>query len=299
MDAPQRVAKLIARAGLCSRRDAERLIADGRVKLDNKVLATPAVVVDDPRRILVDGKPLPAAERARLWRYHKPSGLVTTARDPEGRATVFDRLPEGLPRVVTVGRLDLTSEGLLLLTNDGALARHLELPSTGWVRRYRVRVHGPVDPAKLTALATGSVIDGVRYGPVEARLEREKGENAWLVMGLSEGRNREVRRLCESMGLQVSRLIRVAYGPFQLGLLPRGEVEEVPARVLRDQIGQIAGKAIDGGADAPQRRDGANVKSRRDGANVKSRRDGANVKSRRDGANVKSRRDGANANHRR
>jgi 23S rRNA pseudouridine2605 synthase len=162
-----------------------------------------------------------------------------------------------------------------------------------------VRVHGPVDPAKLTALATGSVIDGVRYGPVEARLEREKGENAWLVMGLSEGRNREVRRLCESMGLQVSRLIRVAYGPFQLGLLPRGEVEEVPARVLRDQIGQIAGKAIDGGADAPQRRDGANVKSRRDGANVKSRRDGANVKSRRDGANVKSRRDGANANHRR
>jgi 23S rRNA pseudouridine2605 synthase len=249
MDAPQRVAKLIARAGLCSRRDAERLIAEGRVKLDDKVLATPAALADDPRRIKVDDRPLPAPERARLWRYHKPSGLVTTARDPQGRPTVFDRLPASLPRVVTVGRLDLTSEGLLLLTNDGALARHLELPSTGWVRRYRVRVHGKVDPARLAALAGGTVVDGVRYGPVEAKLEREKGENAWLAMGLSEGRNREVRRLCESMGLKVTRLIRVAYGPFQLGLLPRGEVEEVPARVLRDQVGRFAGKAEDGRAD--------------------------------------------------
>ncbi len=237
MPEPQRVAKLIARAGLCSRRDAERLIAEGRVKLDNKVLTSPGVVVDEPARIKVDGRPLPARERTRLWRYHKPAGLVTTARDPQGRPTVFDRLPPGLPRVLTVGRLDLTSEGLLLLTNDGALARHLELPSTGWVRRYRVRVHGRVDPARLAKLAEGATVDGVKYGPVEARLEREKGGNAWLTMALSEGRNREVRRLCESMGLAVNRLIRVAYGPFQLGLLPRGAVEEVPARVLKDQVG--------------------------------------------------------------
>ncbi|MBL8707303.1 MAG: rRNA pseudouridine synthase [Rhodospirillales bacterium] len=234
---PQRVAKLIARAGVCSRRDAERLIAEGRVKLDGKVLDTPAVVVDDPRRIQVDNKPLSAPEKTRLWRYHKPSGLVTTARDPEGRPTVFERLPKDLPRVISVGRLDLTSEGLLLLTNDGALARHLELPATGWVRRYRVRVHGMVDPAKLAQLAKGVTIEGIRYGAVEAVLEREKGLNAWLVMGLTEGRNREVRRLCEWMGLQVTRLIRVSYGPFQLGLLPRGEVEEVPPRVLRDQLG--------------------------------------------------------------
>ncbi len=234
---PQRIAKLIARAGVCSRRDAERLIAEGRVKLDGKVLDTPAIVVDDPRRIQVDGKPLAAPEKTRLWRYHKPSGLVTTARDPEGRPTVFERLPQDLPRVISVGRLDLTSEGLLLLTNDGALARHLELPATGWVRRYRVRVHGVVDPAKLAQLARGVTIEGIRYGAVDAVLEREKGLNAWLVMGLTEGRNREVRRLCEWMGLQVTRLIRVSYGPFQLGLLPRGEVEEVPPRVLRDQLG--------------------------------------------------------------
>jgi 23S rRNA pseudouridine2605 synthase len=239
MAEPQRVAKLIARAGLCSRRDAERLIADGRVKLDGKVLTSPGVVVDKPARIRVDNKPLPARERTRLWRYHKPAGLVTTARDPEGRPTVFDRLPKDLPRVLTVGRLDLTSEGLLLLTNDGALARHLELPSTGWVRRYRVRVHGRVDPARLARLADGTTIDGVKYGPVEARLEREKGDNAWLTMALTEGRNREVRKLCESMGLTVSRLIRVAYGPFQLGLLSRGEVEEIPARVLKDQVGAV------------------------------------------------------------
>lgn len=251
MPEPQRVAKLIARAGLCSRRDAERLIAEGRVKLDNKVLTSPGVAVDEPARIKVDGRPLPARERTRLWRYHKPAGLVTTARDPQGRPTVFDRLPPGLPRVLTVGRLDLTSEGLLLLTNDGALARHLELPSTGWVRRYRVRVHGRVDPARLAKLAEGVTVDGVKYGPVEARLEREKGGNAWLTMALSEGRNREVRRLCESMGLAVNRLIRVAYGPFQLGLLPRGEAEEVPARVLKDQVGALYDT---GGAGADRRR---------------------------------------------
>jgi len=256
MPEPQRVAKLIARAGLCSRRDAERLIADGRVKLDGKVLTSPGVVVDEPSRIKVDGKPLPARERTRLWRYHKPAGLVTTARDPQGRPTVFDRLPQSLPRVLTVGRLDLTSEGLLLLTNDGALARHLELPATGWVRRYRVRVHGRVDPARLAKLAEGVTVDGVKYGSVEARLEREKGGNAWLTMALTEGRNREVRRLCESMGLAVNRLIRVAYGPFQLGLLPRGEAEEVPTRVLKDQVGPVydSGGYDPGGAVADRRR---------------------------------------------
>ena len=244
MNIPQRVAKLIARAGLCSRRDAEKLIAAGRVKLDGKTLTTQGAATDDPVRILVDGKPLPAPQRARLWRYHKPAGLVTTARDPEGRPTVFDRLPATLPRVMTVGRLDLNSEGLLLLTNDGALARHLELPATSWVRRYRVRVHGRPDPARLKNLAQGTTVDGVRYGRVETALESEKGSNAWLAMALTEGRNREVRKLCESMGLQVSRLIRVAYGPFQLGLLPRGEVEEIPARVLKDQVGgAFGGKA--------------------------------------------------------
>ncbi|MGQ0676845.1 MAG: pseudouridine synthase [Rhodospirillales bacterium] len=241
MEAPQRVAKLIARAGLCSRRDAERLIAEGRVKLDGKTLNQPGTVVDDPRRLLVDGKPLPAAGRARLWRYHKPAGLMTTSRDPRGRPTVFERLPATMPRVVSVGRLDLNSEGLLLLTNDGALARHLELPGTGWVRRYRVRVHGLPDPKRLAELKDGATVDGVRYGPVEAALERRQGSNAWLTMALSEGRNREARKLCESMGLQVSRLIRVAYGPFQLGLLPRGEAEEVPARVLKDQLGGALG----------------------------------------------------------
>lgn len=235
----QRVAKLIARAGLCSRRDAERLIAEGRVKLDGKTLTEPGTAIDDPRRLLVDGKPLAAAERARLWRYHKPAGLVTTSRDPQGRPTVFQNLPAHLPRVITIGRLDLTSEGLLLLTNDGALARHLELPATGWIRRYRVRVHGYADPKRLERLKDGATIDGVRYGPVEAVLERQKRGNAWLTMALSEGRNREVRKLCESMGLTVSRLIRVAYGPFQLGLLPRGEVEEVPGRVLKEQTGGI------------------------------------------------------------
>jgi 23S rRNA pseudouridine2605 synthase len=233
----ERVAKAIARAGVCSRRDAERLIAEGRVSVDGKKLDSPAVLVDETSDVRVDGKPLPAAERTRLWRYHKPAGLVTTHRDEKGRPTVFERLPPGLPRVVSVGRLDLTSEGLLLLTNDGALARRLELPATGWLRRYRVRVNGKPDAAALEKLAKGIEIDGVRYGAIEAKLDRQQGANAWLTVGLREGKNREVRRVMEHLGLPVTRLIRLAYGPFQLGSLPRGAVDEIPGKVLKEQLG--------------------------------------------------------------
>src|SRR6476661_6589855 len=235
--APQRIAKVLARAGLCSRRDAERWIAEGRVTVDGKVLTTPAVTVTPDSQIRVDGKPLAEPQRARLWRYHKPVGLVTTHRDEKGRPTVFGALPTGLPRLISVGRLDLNSEGLLLLTNDGALARRLELPATGWVRRYTVRVHGAVDAARLASLASGSTIDGVVYGPIRAALDRTQGSNAWLTLSLQEGKNREVRRVLEHLGYPVTRLIRVAYGPFQLGNLERGAIEEVPAKVLREQLG--------------------------------------------------------------
>jgi len=233
----ERIAKRMARAGACSRRDAERWIADGRVSVNGEKLTSPAVLVGPNDIVMVDGAVLPEPEPARLWRYHKPAGLVTTHRDPEGRPTIFSSLPEGLPRVISVGRLDLTSEGLLLLTNDGELARKLELPATGWVRRYRVRVHGMVDEAQLRALSQGITIDGVRYGGIDAVLDRQQGSNAWLTMGLREGKNREIRRVMEYLGYSVSRLLRISYGPFQLGLLEPGQVEEVPRRVLRDQIG--------------------------------------------------------------
>ncbi len=232
----ERIAKWLARAGVASRRDAERFLAEGRVRLNGATVTHPASFVQGGDVVQVDGTVVSAPEGTRLWRYHKPDGLVTTHRDPEGRPTVFERLPPELPRVISVGRLDLTSEGLLLLTNDGALARRLELPATGWLRRYRVRVHGRPDPKALAALARGVTIEGVRYGPVEAGLDAVKGENAWLTIGLREGRNREVRRIMTHLNLPVSRLIRVAYGPFQLGSLPRGAVQEVPARVLRDQL---------------------------------------------------------------
>jgi 23S rRNA pseudouridine2605 synthase len=238
--APERIAKVMARAGLCSRRDAERWIAEGRVAVDGAVLTSPAVTVSADSDIRVDGKKLPEAERARLWRYHKPVGLVTTHRDERDRPTVFGALPADLPRLISIGRLDLTSEGLLLLTNDGALARRLELPATGWVRRYKVRVHGFVEPARLAALARGTTVDGVAYGPVRAELDRQQGSNAWVTLSLHEGKNREVRRVLEHLGYKVTRLIRLAYGPFQLGHLARGAIEEVPKKVLHEQLGKPA-----------------------------------------------------------
>ena len=241
---PERVAKRIARSGYCSRRDAERLIASGRVAVDGKVLSSPAVTVTDANRITVDGEALPRPEQPRLFRYHKPAGVLTAARDPEGRPTIYDRLPENLPRLMPIGRLDMGSEGLLLLTNDGELKRRLELPATGWVRRYRVRVHGRIDESKLEGLHDGIVIDGFHYGPIQARLDRVQGSNAWLTIALREGKNREIRRVLEHFGWPVNRLIRLSFGPFQLGGLPVGEVEEVSAKVLADQLGgALAGKS--------------------------------------------------------
>ena len=246
---PERVAKLLARVGLCSRRDAERWIVAGRVSVDGQVLTTPAVTVTAANDVRVDGVPLPGSERARLWRYHKPAGLITTHRDEKGRPTVFDALPKELPRVISVGRLDLNSEGLLLLTNDGGLARRLELPATGWLRRYKVRVHGEVDPDRLAALEKGITIDGVAYGSIHASLERLQGSNAWIALALREGKNREVRRVLEHLGLPVTRLIRLSFGPFQLGNLARGDVAELPKKVLAEQLGKVGSTA-----DADRRR---------------------------------------------
>jgi len=232
----ERIAKVLARAGLCSRREAERWIVLGRVSVDGQVIDSPALNVAPGADILVDGAPLPDRQPTRLWRYHKPAGRLTTRRDPEGRPTIYDGLPPELATAITVGRLDMNSEGLLLLTNDGALARRLELPSTGWIRKYRVRVHGTVDPKKLEGLARGVTIDGVNYGPITATLERQVNANAWIAMSLREGKNREIRRVMEHIGYSVSRLIRTSFGPFQLGKLARGNVEEVPARVLASNL---------------------------------------------------------------
>lgn len=234
----ERVAKLMARAGLCSRREAERWIARGRVAVDGKLLTTPAHNLAPGARLTVDGKEVKAAEPTSLWRYHKPVGLLCTHSDPQGRPTLFERLPASLPRVVSVGRLDLNSEGLLLLTNDGGLARRLELPATGWIRRYRVRVHGRVDEARLKPLETGFTLDGVTYGPIRAKLDRQQGANAWLSVSLAEGKNREIRKIMEHLGWPVTRLIRLSFGPFQLGKLAKGEVEKVRPKVLAEQLGE-------------------------------------------------------------
>jgi 23S rRNA pseudouridine2605 synthase len=232
-----RIAKVLSRAGVASRREAERMIEIGRVSVNGRVIDSPALNVTASDKIAVDGKPVAAPEASRLWLYHKPTGLVTTNSDEKGRQTIFDALPEDLPRVMSVGRLDINSEGLLLLTNDGAIKRRLELPSTGWLRRYRVRINGRPKDEDFAPLRKGLVIDGERFQPMIVTLDKQQGANAWLTVGLREGKNREIRRAMEDLGLTVNRLIRVSYGPFQLGQLKPGAVEEVRPRVMRDQLG--------------------------------------------------------------
>ena len=234
----ERVAKVIARAGLASRREAETWIAAGRVAVNGEVVASPALNVSAADRIAVDGVPLPQRERTRLFLYHKPRGLLTTHTDPGGRATIFSVLPKGLPRLISVGRLDLNTEGLLLLTNDGGLARVLELPATGWLRRYRVRAHGRVQQDQLDPLRAGITIDGVRYGSIEATVDRVQGANIWVTFAIREGKNREVKNVLGHLGLAVNRLLRVSFGPFQLGEIAEGAIEEVKTRTLREQLGE-------------------------------------------------------------
>jgi len=234
----ERIAKVIARAGLASRREAEEWIAAGRVAVNGRVIHSPALNVSGRDGISIDGEPLPARERTRVFLYHKPRGLLTSHGDPRGRATIFQNLPKGLPRLISVGRLDFNTEGLLLLTNDGELARVLELPATGWLRRYRVRAHGSIMQPKLDELRAGVTIDGIHYGAIEATLDRVQGSNLWLTFAIREGKNREVRNVLGHLGLTVTRLIRVSFGPFQLGELAEGEVEEVRTRVLREQLGE-------------------------------------------------------------
>lgn len=248
---PERISKLLARAGVASRRDVERMIMEGRVAVNGKVLDSPVLNATLADKIEVDGEPIRGIERTRLWLYHKPSGLVTTNSDPEGRPTVFENLPADLPRVMSIGRLDINTEGLLLLTNDGGLARVLELPTTGWLRRYRVRAYGEIDQAKLDTLKDGIAVDGVLYGAIDAILDRAQGHNVWITMGLREGKNREIKNVLGALGLEVNRLIRISYGPFQLGDLPEGQVQEVRGRMLRDQLGPRLIEESKANFDAP------------------------------------------------
>jgi 23S rRNA pseudouridine2605 synthase len=267
----ERIAKVIAHAGLASRREAEQWIAAGRVAVNGAIIDSPARNVTTADDISVDGVPLPRRERTRLFLYHKPRGLVTTHADPQGRPTIFQRLPKHLPRLISVGRLDFNTEGLILLTNDGGLARLLELPATGWLRRYRVRAHGSVTQAGLDELRGGVTIDGIRYGPIEATLDRVQGSNLWLTLAIREGKNREVRNVLGNLGLEVTRLIRTSFGPFQLGDLAEGAVEEVRTRVLREQLGErlVALSGADfstpAAAPAPSPRDEAVRASARQG----------------------------------
>jgi len=247
----ERIAKVIARAGLASRREAEAWIAAGRVAVNGSKISSPALNVTRADRIVVDGKPLPGAERTRLFLYHKPHGLVTTSSDPQGRPTIFGALPKNLPRLISVGRLDLSTEGLLLLTNDGGLARALELPATGWLRRYRVRAYGKVTQPQLDALRDGVTVDGINYGPIDAVLDREQTSNVWITFAIREGKNREVRNVLRHLSLQVGRLIRISFGPFQLGELEEGAVAEIPTRILRDQLGEKLTKAAGADFSAP------------------------------------------------
>jgi len=247
----ERIAKRMARAGLCSRREAESWIAAGRVKVNGKLLDTPAFTVDENDRVEVDGNLLGAKERTRLWLFHKPGGTVTTNKDPDGRKTIFQDLPEGLPRLMSVGRLDINTEGLLLMTNDGGLARVLELPATGWLRRYRVRVHGKVSEEALDDLKNGIAVDGVLYGAIDAQLDHVKGSNSWLSVGLREGKNREIKKVMGALGLEVNRLIRISFGPFQLGDLPTGTIREMRSRTLREQLGEKLIEEANADFDAP------------------------------------------------
>lgn len=247
----ERIAKRMARAGLCSRRQAEVWILDGRVKVNNKLLTTPAFTVSQSDKVEVDGKIISQKERTRLWLFHKPSGTVTTNQDPEGRKTIFELMPDDLPRLMSIGRLDINTEGLLLMTNDGGLSRVLELPATGWLRRYRVRVHGHVKQEDLDQLQDGIAVEGVLYGAIEAKLEHEQGTNSWLSVALREGKNREIKKVLGHLGLEVTRLIRISFGPFQLGDLPKGAVREIRSRMLRDQLGDKLIEQSGADFDAP------------------------------------------------
>jgi 23S rRNA pseudouridine2605 synthase len=247
----ERIAKVMARAGLASRREAEAWIAAGRVSVNGAVISSPALNVTPSDSIMVDGTPLRSRERTRLFLYHKPRGLVTTHSDPQGRDTIFRALPKGLPRLISIGRLDINTEGLLLLTNDGGLARVLELPATGWLRQYRVRALGRVQQDALDRLRTGITIDGIHYGPTEATLDREQGANVWLTVGIREGKNREVRKVLETLRLKVNRLIRVAFGPFELGDLDDGAVREIETGKLRETLGPEIAAAASADFDAP------------------------------------------------